>query len=235
MFIKRLWRRFKRYFIIYPSVYLAKWLIRILLATCKVEIKGLEPFIKLADQEKCIIMLWHNRLLILPEILQGYAPQFLYRAVISNSRDGEMLSILVHSYSFGNTLRVPHYARHKALGQMIRQLKNSREVLILTPDGPRGPRFIVKPGIAMAARVTGCSVIPLTWSVNKFWQLKTWDKMIVPKPFSRIQIIYGEPVYLTKDADREISKDTSTLQETLKSLDELVCESIAKDKNKWPM
>lgn len=234
MIVKQIWRRFKRRFLIFPAIYVAKGLLRLLVKTCRIDIHGLESFSQIASKEKCILMLWHNRLLILPEILQAYAPQFLYRAVISKSRDGEMLSILVNSYSAGRTLRVSHHARHQALSQMINKLKNNHEVIILTPDGPRGPRYQVKRGIAMASRMTSASVVMLTWSSSQFWQLKSWDKLIIPKPFSRIRIELGKPVYLKDDSDQELSSDTKMLQDFLLHLDEKNCVAVTRDSKRWP-
>jgi hypothetical protein len=229
-----LMRRFKRHFLIFPLVYLVKALLRVLVATCRVEIEGLDLFKKSASPKKYILMLWHNRLLILPEVLSVNVPQFIYRAVISKSRDGELLSILVSSYALGRTLRVPHHARHRALVEMINQLKNSQDVIILTPDGPRGPRYRIKPGIAMAAKMSGAHVVPITWSSNRFWQLKTWDKLIIPMPFSRIRVMVGEPIMLAKDSNKTVNEELAILEEALLKLDAEACKAITPDETLWP-
>ncbi|MBA3957720.1 MAG: DUF374 domain-containing protein [Parachlamydiaceae bacterium] len=227
--IKRFWRQIKPYFLI-PAVYLIKGMLRLLVKSCRVEIEGLDAFARFAEADKCILMLWHNRLVIMPEFLHQHASQFLYRAVISKSRDGEMLAILANSYEIGRTLRVAHNARHQALGQMIAQLKSSREVLVVTPDGPRGPRYQIKPGVAVASCASGAKIVPLTWSASRFWQLKSWDRLIIPKPFARIKVIFGEPVALTGKPEENLSD----LQQLLLDLDLKACEAVTANRDLWP-
>lgn len=229
------WRRFKLHFLIYPLIYLVKAILRILVATCRVEIEGLNQFINIASEKNCILMLWHNRLLILPEVLANNVPRFVYRAVISKSRDGELLSMLVGSYAHGRTLRVAHHSRHRALMQMINQLKTTQDVIILTPDGPRGPRYRVKPGIAIAAKMSGANVIAITWSASRFWQLKTWDKLIIPKPFSRVRVVIGSPLTLEKESNLPVDEEVTKLEQELLNLDIAACRGISTNPEKWPL
>lgn len=231
---KKIWRTCRRWCLLFPLVYMAKGLLRLLIATCRVEIEGIDEFALRATRDKCILVLWHNRLLILPEILHKFAPQFLYRAVISKSTDGELLAILANSYSVGRTLRVPHNARHQALSQMIKQLKDGQEVLIVTPDGPRGPRYRSKPGATVAAKITGATIFPLTWSASRFWQLNTWDRLILPKPFSKIVINLGQSIlYQTKIGD-PIANDSKDMEQRLLALDKITCEKISINPTNWP-
>lgn len=199
----------------YVLAYLAKMTMRFLFRTCRVEIKGLERFIESAKKERCILMLWHNRLGLIPEILQRYAPQFQYVAFVSNSRDGEVLAILTHSYAAGRTIRVPSHMRHHALKVSIDCLIEGKEVLIFTPDGPRGPRYRVKPGISLAARTASANVVPLTWTASRCWRLKTWDGFILPKPFSRLLVELGEPIPTSKELYPELEDLTACLEDRL--------------------
>lgn len=233
--MRNTWNKIKNQYLSYFIVYVAKGLIRLLLKTCRIEVEGLEQFTNLVEHERGILMLWHNRLLILPEILRSKTPAHLiYRAFISQSRDGELLAILANSYQAGRTLRVSHNARHQALGKMIAQLKKGGEVMVITPDGPRGPRYQVKPGIVVAAKETAAYIIPLTWAANSFWQLKTWDKMILPKPFSCILVKFGESINIPKDSKKNLKEETILLQEVLKKLDTQAYSSILSNKDKWP-
>lgn len=209
---------FKKFFILYPAVYLAKFILWILLATCRIEVNGLDRFINRANRDRCILMLWHNRLLILPGLLRRYAPQFIYRAVISKSRDGEALEILAHSYSAGRTLRVAHNAKDRALNQIIRQLREGQEIVIITPDGPRGPKYQIKPGIILAARASSAYVVPLTWVSSHVWQLNTWDNLMIPKPFSTIKLTFGEPIHFSKEIERTNEEDKAMLQQALEDI-----------------
>jgi len=194
---------------------LGKGLIRALLWTCQYQIKGLETFKALAAKERCILMLWHNRLAITPSILYQYAPDFIYAALVSNSRDGQLISAVIHSYEAGRTIRVSHNARHKALQDLIKYLKEKKEVVIITPDGPRGPCYQVKPGIALAALETSAYVIPLTWKASRYWELKTWDKLKIPKPFAKIDIAFESPIHLASQGNIDLKQAQDILKKAL--------------------
>ncbi len=86
---------------------------------------------------------------------------------------------------------------------MIRNLKENEKPGLIVPDGPTGPRFKVKPGIVLLAKGTGFPVIPITYSGNRIKIFSSWDRFILPLPFSKCRVVYGEPVYVPRDADRE--------------------------------
>lgn len=200
---RRVQRFFTHYFIPRMLAYGGKILLKALTLTCRVQVEGMEKFLIHAKKGNCILMLWHNRLMLVAPVFLRYASQFTYTAFISQSRDGEPLALFTNSFKNGRTIRVRHNAKHEALKMMIDRLKNSQEIILVTPDGPRGPRYQVKPGVAMAARETDAVVFPFSWSANHFWQLKSWDKMILPKPFSKIFVKIGEPIPLSKNCSIE--------------------------------
>lgn len=185
------WSTFRKKWLPYLIAYPAKWAMSFLYLSCSKSIRGMETFVKTATHNPCILMLWHNRLAMAPEILSRNAPGFIYAAFISNSRDGEPLALVVESYAVGRVLRVPHNLRHAALNTMIHHLKEKREVIVITPDGPRGPKYEMKPGIVLAAQESGAYIVPFSWKASKYWQLKTWDGMLIPKPFSHLEITLG--------------------------------------------
>lgn len=193
-----------------------KFALRFILFSCRKEIHGLKQFAQIAEKERCILMLWHNRLVIMPEFLRKYTPQFIYCALISKSRDGELLAKMANSYAAGRTLRVPHDARHQALSKMISQLKQNKEIMVLTPDGPKGPIYKIKPGVVIAAREAPAVVIPFTWSAKRYWQLNTWDKMIIPKPFTTIVAKFGDPIHVKKG--RTVEEEMTRFENSLKTL-----------------
>ena len=139
-------------------------------------------------------MLWHNRLALVAEALTAKANDFTYNAFISNSRDGEPLALFAKSYPNGNIIRVHHQARHQALREMIACLQQKREIILITPDGPRGPRYKIKPGITLAAKQAQAWIVPFTWEADSFWELNTWDKFRIPKPFTTIVFKWGRPL-----------------------------------------
>lgn len=199
------------------SLFLAtvgKGLLNLLLWTCRWEVQGLERFCEIASKDKCVLMLWHNRLAIAPFILHRFTPRFIYAAFISNSRDGQLISTFVHSYKAGRTIRVPHHSRHQALRELIRRIEEKKEIVAVTPDGPRGPRYSVKPGLALAALETQAYVFPLNWEATRFWEFKTWDRLRLPKPFSTVRVQFAPPVRFDQPS-LELQDAQNALQQAL--------------------
>lgn len=192
---------------------IVKYSIKALLLTCRFQILGMDNFVKAASKKKCILMLWHNRLTLVAEVMTRYAPQFKYAALISNSRDAEVLAYHTNSYGIGRAIRVPHNGRAEVLQMMIKYLKYGNEVIIITPDGPRGPALKVKPGVAYAAKETSASIVPFSWDASRCWKFKTWDKLMLPKPFSTITVKLGEPLKV------ENEENTEALEHALNALD----------------
>lgn len=180
--------------------YPLRMVIRLLVWSCRFEVKGGEHIL---SSKRAIVMLWHNRLVLIgPSILKA-APKQTFCAFISNSKDGDMAAAYTTSYSIGRTIRVPHDAKDAALKALISRIKYSQDIAIITPDGPRGPAGKIKPGIALAAKETGAVIIPFSWEADKYWELGTWDKMRIPKPFSRISATFEVPISLSKESSLE--------------------------------
>jgi lysophospholipid acyltransferase (LPLAT)-like uncharacterized protein len=192
---------------------IVKMTIKAILLTCRFRVSGMENFVQAASKRKCILMMWHNRLTLVAEIMTRYAPQFKYAALISNSKDAEILASHTNSFSIGRAIRVPHDNRAQILQMMIKYLKYGNEVIIITPDGPRGPAKKVKPGAVHAAKETGASIVPLSWEASKVWKFNTWDKLMLPKPFSTITVKLGEAVKV------ESESNTQLLEEALNRLE----------------
>jgi lysophospholipid acyltransferase (LPLAT)-like uncharacterized protein len=189
---------------------IAKILMGLLLWTCRFEVKGLENFCEMAKTKKCLLLFWHNRLALAPFILTRLAPQLTYAAFVSNSRDGDLLAAIIHSFSCGRTIRVPHNNRHEALRHLIKHIETENDVVIITPDGPRGPSYVMKPGAALAAVETGAHVIPFDWKASGYWIFNTWDKLRLPKPFSTINISFDAAQTFQEKADLNSVIETLT-------------------------
>jgi lysophospholipid acyltransferase (LPLAT)-like uncharacterized protein len=211
--------------------YMGKFLLRLILSTCKIEVKGFDAFKKIAQTEKCILMLWHNRLSIVSEILNKLDKNTVFAAFISKSKDGDPLAVLANSYKNGKAIRVAHDRKHQALLAVIDTLNTSKEVVIITPDGPRGPRYKVKPGIIVAAYETKASIVPFTFTPSRFWQLKSWDRLIFPKPFSKIIVTFGDEV---KIEDKLLPENQAILEEIVLNLECNVNAHLFDNPNDWP-
>lgn len=137
-----------------------------------------------------IYAFWHAHLLIL---------SFFFRnsdktAVVSESRDGKRAAAIAqrwgHSIIQGSSSRGGFHVLRSCAAE-LRKGGN----IVITPDGPRGPAREVKPGVAQISLVTGAPVIPVSAVAAHAWHLGSWDRFCIPKPFSRITIHLGEPLY----------------------------------------
>jgi len=138
-------------------------------------------------RDPVIFACWHGRLLI---------PSFTHR-----HRDGEYIARVIERMGFrtirGSTTRggVP------GLKGMLRLAGQGNDIAF-TPDGPRGPRYRVQPGVIYAASRTGLPVVPCAVEANPAWVLRSWDEFTIPKPFGRAVILQGEPIFVPRDIDR---------------------------------
>lgn len=193
--------------------YAIRGLLSILHRTCSIQISGGENLLNSAKNGACIIALWHNRLALIGPAALGVGPKLTFTAFVSNSKDGDIMAEYTTSHSNGRTIRVPHDNKERALKTMISRLKMKREVLIVTPDGPRGPRYEPKPGIILAAKEANALIVPLSWDCDKYWELSSWDRFRIPKPFAKINITFGEPLKIAPETD--VDEDLQRLKKAL--------------------
>ena len=151
-----------------------------------------------------IIAFWHGRLLILPAM---WPTTSKISMLISMHRDGELIARAIGYFGHGTvrgSAAKPGSNKEKggaaALRGMLKALKAS-EYVGITPDGPRGPRMRATDGIVTVARVSGVPIIPCSYSARSRKVLGTWDRFSVPLPFTRGVIVWGEPIYIARDAN----------------------------------
>jgi len=166
-------------------------LIRGLHATMRVRIIGGETPQTFHDRgEGLINVFWHARLLMLPFAYTGKGAHVL----ISSHGDGEIIANVIKCFGFSLVRGSSSKRGKEALQEMV-QLARENCDLGITPDGPRGPAEVVKPGVALLGRLTGRPVIPLAYSCSRAKRFTSWDRFMLPYPFSRGVIVWGEPLY----------------------------------------
>lgn len=201
-------------------------ILKLILWTNKVEIVGLERFNQKIKEHPSIIALWHNRVVLGPNFFGKYCSSSTnFTAYVSRSRDGEWLAQMTESFKNGYTIRVPKRNKHESLRTFIKTLKKS--ILLITPDGPRGPKYKIKPGVALAASTAKAQLFPFSWSASKTWQLKSWDKFKIPKPFGRIVIGFGEPFFLHSDKKTSLEEKTLLAEKKLNDFRQELNDKIA--------
>jgi len=156
---------------------------------------------------------WHNRLFSVPYAYQQWLSHRPGSVLTSPSYDGDVLSATVRSFH-GGTIRGSSNKRATAsFRDCIRTLRRNIDVVI-TPDGPRGPRYEIKPGLAKLSQLTRVPVFPIRVEYDQYRALKTWDAFRIPKMFSKARIIFGKPYQVpaeAKDLDAEQVKITEML------------------------
>ena len=156
--------------------------------TLRVEVEFLAP-----PQFPSIVAFWHGRMFLLPFALRSYAEKVAI--LISRHRDGELIAQIVEKMGFKTVRGSAGKGKggDRAFKEMVKLIEKGYTVAI-TPDGPKGPREVVKPGVAKLSMKTGTPVYPLTFSANWKFNLNSWDRFLVPYPFSKCRVVLGNPI-----------------------------------------
>jgi lysophospholipid acyltransferase (LPLAT)-like uncharacterized protein len=172
------------------------WAIRLLATTLRLrrEEKTVEPL--WAAGVPVIYVAWHARLLLLPYLYRGRG----VRALISLSEDGAMVSGLAARFGFVTVRGSSSRGGAEGLRALARAIGEGHSV-VLVPDGPRGPREVLKAGVVALARLTGAHVVPLAFAASSEWRVRSWDEFRIPKPFSRCVVRFGEPILVPREID----------------------------------
>lgn len=163
------------------------------------------PLTYLQNQKPFITCFWHSRLLLLPYAWPGGNNTFFM--LISAHKDGKLISKTVGHFGIKTIAGSTHRGGTQALVEMVRLSKKGKTIGI-TPDGPRGPAFEVSEGTVMASYLAKADLIPVTYSVDRRKILKSWDRFLLPFPFSKGELRWGDPIPYpeTKDQIRSVRK-----------------------------
>ena len=188
--MKELRRDIARYLSVGLAPYLLHFLIRLLYTSMRIEMVGREVMPSFTGRgEGFIGIFWHGRLLMLPFMCPGRAMHVL----ISTHRDGEIIARVMERFRFRLVRGSSKKGGAAALKEMVRLLREDKDIAI-TPDGPKGPREVAKPGVAQVARLAGKAVVPMAFGASRAWRMGSWDRFLIPKPFSRGVYVVGEPL-----------------------------------------
>lgn len=184
--------------------------IRVLFATLRVRLVNVGAAKSFHDRGEGIIqVMWHSRLCISPCAYQGNKGHIL----ISSHGDGEIIARVTALFGFEHIRGSSSKGADRALKQMLK-LARRNEDLIVTPDGPRGPAEVVKPGVAQIAKLTGLAVVPFAIAASSCVRLNSWDRFMIPFPFSRCYFVWGDPI--SCDTDEEVEQFRLRVEEVLK-------------------
>jgi lysophospholipid acyltransferase (LPLAT)-like uncharacterized protein len=142
--------------------------------------------------------LWHGRMMV---ALPHHAHRG-WHVLVSPSQDGDISEALLEGFGYHVIRGSSSRGGARALREMLGVLE-SGAVLIVTPDGPRGPRHSMNPGLAWMARATGFPVIPCGFVCDRAWRARSWDRFTIPKRGARVALVYDAPVRVERNASAE--------------------------------
>ena len=163
--------------------------------------------------------LWHGRIF-------GALYYFRRRDIVvitSQNFDGEWIAGIIRRFGYGTARGSSSRGGARALVQLRRDLAAGRPAGF-TLDGPRGPARVAQPGAVFLAGATGYPILPFHFEASRFWEMNSWDRTQVPKPFSRVALAIGAPLHVTGTAKATIDAARVDLERTLG-----VLEAAAKD------
>ncbi len=199
-------------------------LIRLLYGTCRWHVSGFNHMEGLLNkQSSFIIAYWHGNMLIPYYRLAKYH----FHILAGFHKDAE-LGVLIGKKLGWKFLRGSSSQNgSEVFQQMVELLSKPNNVFAITPDGPKGPANIPKPGTVRAAQKTGVPIIPAAGRSRRSWDFTNWDTFYVTKPFTRIELKFGEPLYFSINDDFDIC--INTLKSQLDRLDNEVSQSVKMD------
>jgi lysophospholipid acyltransferase (LPLAT)-like uncharacterized protein len=190
---------------------------RALIRTLRFQIDDRAGVVGKANERPLIWAFWHNRLFVVPYIAEHFLPQYHGFALTSASKDGEILAAYLKCFGVGAVRGSSSRGGARALVEMKRLMDRGTSTAI-TPDGPRGPRYHFNPGLIKLAQITGCPIMPIHISYSRFWQLKSWDGFMIPRPFASVAVIFDQLLEVPQtNGDAEFEVQRARIESALRS------------------
>ena len=183
--------------------------------TIRWEAVGLEHIDSVEASGKTpVFCLWHDRIFAGTYFLRGRG----IVVITSQSLDGEYIARFLKRFGYGTIRGSSSRGGVRALVEMIREMRRGTP-MAFTVDGPRGPRYQAKPGAVLLAKKTGNPVLPFSVECARFWTVGSWDRLQIPKPFTKARFIVGGPVFVDASSDEAaVELKRAELQQALEEL-----------------
>jgi lysophospholipid acyltransferase (LPLAT)-like uncharacterized protein len=205
-------------------IFAGYWIIRLIGPTLRVCISFEDGAQTTLGQRPLIASFWHSCLIPATYICRNLG----VRVMSSNSYDGEYMGRIIHKFGFVAVKGSSSRNAVRALLGLRRALDDGWTVAF-TLDGPRGPRHQVKPGPVALARSSGVPMTMFYGAVDKAWVLHTWDRLIIPAPFSRVLVRFGKLIPVPKAAtDADLERYTAELQSSLDRVVQFAEDNVSK-------
>ena len=190
-------------------------IVRLLLCTLRFRVEDRGGAFQLPMVKPLLWAFWHNRLAVVPYLFERYFPQRPGAALTSASKDGEILAAYIECFGVGAVRGSSSRGGARALVQMKRRVE-AGSMMAITPDGPRGPRYHLNPGLVKLAQITGGVIMPVRIEYSRYWELRSWDGFRIPRPFSQVTVVFDVPQPARETStDEEFETERARLEQWL--------------------
>ncbi|MBL0686752.1 MAG: lysophospholipid acyltransferase family protein [Sulfurospirillum sp.] len=146
-----------------------------------------------------IFVMWHGKIAMLAFGYYHYRDSKNVDVIVSQHHDGNIATKFLHLFGIGTLRGSSTRGGAQALKGAFKSFKNGKDVGI-TPDGPKGPRHSVANGAVVLAQKKNVPIVAIDYQASKAWRLKSWDKFLIPKPFSTLDYYFSDPFYVTDES-----------------------------------
>jgi lysophospholipid acyltransferase (LPLAT)-like uncharacterized protein len=175
--------------------YVAPFVLRRLAWSWKVTVIDQANFDEVLAAKGCLWTLWHGRMIAGLPPHDGYP----FKVLVSPSKDGDLMDTLLPKFGMSVIRGSSSRTGARALREMLRSLRTGG-IIVVTPDGPRGPRHSGSAGVVWLARATGYPILPCGFVAEPAWRINSWDAFTIPKWGSKVAVVYEPPIYVERDA-----------------------------------
>lgn len=182
--------------------------IRLLRMTMRFRFKDESGVLFNEPDQRVIYCFWHNRLAVclhLGPYFKKNGRAATIAGLVSASRDGGILARVIRAFGLKAVRGSSSRRGQQAMRELTTAVREGNDVVV-TPDGPRGPRYVAKEGVIALARVTGCVIVPIALNYSRKRVLGSWDKFQLPYPFSRCDVLFSEAIRVPRRANEEERK-----------------------------
>lgn len=196
------------------AVRLGSVILRLLAATWRIrEIEGERIRAPLRERRPFVAVFWHGQML---PLLWWHRHRGI-AILISEHGDGEIIARIARDLGYDLVRGSSSRGAERALLESIRTASSGTPVAI-TPDGPRGPPRSFAAGALLVAHRSGAPILPVAATATRAWRLRSWDEFLIPKPFARVTVAYGEPLTVEAANARDAAAQAPAFQARLAEL-----------------
>lgn len=210
-------------FLVSGAAWLLRWIFAALGRTCRIDlVAGREHVEALVGEPRPVLLsFWHNRAFLssyfLFEDLHRKGQEITLLA--SHSRDGELVTRVFERWGVHTVRGSASRGGREALRALYRAIVKKGTSPIMIPDGPRGPLYRFKRGVVVLAQMSQAPILPMGFAAAKFWRIRSWDRMIIPRPFTRVALAVGAPQRVARSlSPEELEAERRRLEELLDAL-----------------